>query len=252
MKPYFQDEWATIYHGDALIVCDALDEGAADCVVTDPPYSSGTRREGAKGVRKSMTREGDAEKWFKNDSMTTNGFLWLMRSCALEWNRILPDGAHILSFIDWRMMPALGGSLESADLRHASMLVWDKVNFGMGSCFRNQHELILHFTKGVGREPQRRDMPNVLRFPMIRDGVHETEKPIGLLEALVTTVAARGAVVLDPFAGSGTTLVAAKMNGRRAIGVDAEERYCEIAAERVARARPSIPDIEQPALFLEA
>lgn len=235
MTPYYQDDYATIYHGDSLMVLDDLEEGAAQCVVVDPPYSSGTRREGAKGVRKSMNRTQDDGKWFANDSMTTNGFLWLMRSCAYEWNRILPDGSHILSFIDWRMMPALSGALESADLRSANLVVWDKMMMGMGSCFRNQHELILHFTKGVGSDPQRRDMPNVIRVPAIRGGVHDTEKPRPLLTALISTVAAEGETVLDCFMGSGTTLIAAKELRRKAIGIEIEERYCEIAANRLAQ-----------------
>lgn len=233
MKPYYEHGGITIYHGDALKVLDSLEEGCAQHVIVDPPYSSGTRREGAKGIRKSMNRSQEDEKWFANDSMTTNGFLWLMRSCAYEWNRILPTGAHILSFIDWRMMPALGGAIESADLRHANLLMWDKVMFGMGSCFRNQHELILHFTKGVGCAPQRRDMPNVLRFSAVRGGEHDTEKPVDLLKALVSTVAAKGDTILDCYMGSGTTLRAAKDLGRRAIGIEIEERYCEIAARRL-------------------
>lgn len=233
VKPYYQDASVTIYHGDALAIMDDLPEGSADHVIVDPPYSSGTRREGAKGLRKSMTRTQDDEKWFANDSMTTNGFLWLMRSCAYEWNRILPKGAHILSFIDWRMMPALGGAIESADLRSANLCVWDKMMFGMGACFRNQHELILHFTKGVGREPSRRDMPNVLRFPAIRGGDHDTEKPVELLSALTSTVTLPGETILDCFMGSGTALRAAKDLGRKAIGIELEERYREIAAERM-------------------
>jgi site-specific DNA-methyltransferase (adenine-specific) len=233
MKPYYEESGVTLYCGDALEIADGLDPAIASLILTDPPYSSGTRREGAKGVRKSMNRETSDAAWFGTDCLTTNGFLWLMRACAREWRRLLIPGGHILSFIDWRMMPALAGSIESSDMRHAGLLVWDKANFGMGSCFRNQHELILHFTKGVGREPARRDTPNVLRYPAIRDGFHDTEKPVELLERLMLVTTQPGELTIDFFAGSGSTLVAAKRCGRRAIGIEIEERNCEIAANRL-------------------
>lgn len=235
MKPYYEDASSgiAIYHGDCLEISDALGDGTFALVLTDPPYSSGTRREGAKGVRKSMNRETSDAEWFGTDCLTTNGFLWLMRACAREWRRLLVPGGHVLSFIDWRMMPALAGSIESSDMRHAGLLVWDKMLLGMGSCFRNQHELIVHFTKGVGREAARRDTPNVLRYSAIRNGVHETQKPEELLERLILTTTSQGESVLDFFAGSGSTLVAAKSCGRRAVGIEVDERNCEIAANRV-------------------
>ena len=235
MKPYYDRDGITIYHGDCLEVSDSLPSGIASAVVTDPPYSSGTRREGAKGVRKSMTRETENADWFGTDCLTTNGFLWLMRACSREWKRLVRPGSHILSFIDWRMHPALAGAMETADLRHAGVLVWDKAMIGMGACFRNQHEFILHFTHGVGRTPGRRDCPNVLRYPAVRNGLHDTQKPVELLSRLIEVVTAPGELVLDFFAGSGSTLVAAKETGRRAIGIEVDERYCEIAANRLAQ-----------------
>jgi site-specific DNA-methyltransferase (adenine-specific) len=235
MKPYYQDSAVTIYHGDTLEVMVELPENCAQAVITDPPYSSGTRREGAKGLRKSMNRETKDEAWFGTDSLTTTGFLWLMRSCALQWRRVLPGGAHILSFIDWRMMPHLQAAVESADVRIANLLVWDKTFFGMGACFRNQHELILHWTKGVGSAPMRRDTANVLSVPAVRNGEHETEKPLELLTRLVSVVVPESATVLDCFCGSGVTLAAAKLQGRKAIGVDNEERNCEMAARKCSQ-----------------
>lgn len=219
----------TILQGDAVERMRELAEASVDVVLTDPPFSSGTRREGAKGVRKSMTREtGDAE-WFGSDSLTALGFAHLMRIAALEWHRVLVPGGHALVFIDWRMSAHLSAAIESADLRAAGELVWDKDSFGMGSCFRNQHERILHFTKGVGREPMRRDVGNVLRCPAVRAGKHPTEKPVPLLRRLLSVVGARDGVVLDSFAGSGSTGVAAIQEGMSAILVEREPQYVVIA-----------------------
>jgi site-specific DNA-methyltransferase (adenine-specific) len=84
-------------------------------------------------------------------------------------------------------------------------------------------------------EPLRRDVVNVLRFPKVRDGDHPTEKPDALLQTLLSVVSPVGGTVLDPFAGSSSTLTAAKATGRKAIGIEADERYCEIAAKRLAQ-----------------
>ena len=222
-----------LLHGDCLAEMRRLPAESFDSVVTDPPYSSGTRREGAKGVRKSMNRGRKAGDWFDSDSLTTTGFVWLMRECAMEWKRLLKPGGHLLVFIDWRMMAALSGAIESADLRNAGLLVWDKTYFGMGACFRNQHELILHFTKGVGAQPQRRDIGNVLQCKPIRGGEHPTEKPADLLERLVSVVTPEGGRVLDCFMGSGSTGVAAKRSGRAFTGIECGRPYFELARARL-------------------
>jgi len=224
---------AELLHGDCLELMASLPACSVDVVLTDPPFSSGTRREAAKGVRKSMTRGVSDNEWFGSDSLTTNGFLFLMRSCALQWNRVLAPGGHVLCFIDWRMEATLADAIESADLRRSGLIVWDKTYFGMGSCFRNQHELILHFTKGIGREPLRRDVGNVIRAKPVRNGDHPTEKPDDLLGTLIEVTCPVGGTVLDPFFGSGSTGVAATTRGRRFIGVERQAEYLSVAKQRL-------------------
>ena len=219
MKPYYEDDAVTLYHGDCLDVLASLDDKTVDTVLTDPPYSSGGRRENARSLRVSMTRGVDDDDWIRGDAMGTQTFMWFMRTCGLEWRRILRPGGHVLSFIDWRMAYNLLTALESADLRQHPIVVWDKATLGMGAFFRNQHEFIVH----------------MIRVPKVRDGEHPTEKPDELLRILLSVVSPAGGVVLDPFAGSGSTLFAAKGSGRRAIGVEADERYAEIAARRLSQ-----------------
>lgn len=238
-SPYYADAHATLYHGDAVDVQCALPDASVAVVLTDPPFSSGTRREAAKGIRKSMTRGTDAAEWFGSDSLTTNGLAYLLRECARQWLRVLVPGGHALVFIDWRMAPTAAAAIESADLRHAGVLVWDKTYFGMGACFRNQHEMVLHFTKGVGRAPQRRDVGNVLRCAPIRNGTHPTEKPVALLGELLSVVAPPGGVVLDCFAGTGATGVASVLAGRRFVGVERETPYLDVAARRLGSTSPA-------------
>jgi len=222
---------------DCLEGMRQIEDKSIDLVITDPPYSSGTRKEGNKGLRKSMNRGTDDKDWIAGDCLTTNGFVWLMRECAIEWKRILKVGGSILCFIDWRMYPALSGAIESADLRHQGLIVWDKTFFGMGTHFRNQHELILHFTHTIAIEAQRHDVGNVIQYPPIRNGMHPTEKPVELIGTLLSVVCPKGGVILDPFIGSGTTAEACIRSGRQFIGFEKEKTYFDAAQIRIKKAQ---------------
>lgn len=225
----------TVTCGDAVESMRSIADDSVDVVLTDPPYSSGTRREASKGLRKSMTRETADEEWFATDSLTVR-FAHLLRVSALEWRRVLRPGGHVLCFIDWRMAPHLAAAIESADLRQVGEIVWDKDSFGMGRYFRNQNERVLHFTKGMGSEPLRRDVGNVLRCPPVRGGEHPTEKPVALLRRLLSVVAPRGAVVLDPYAGSGATGVAAVAEGMRPLLIEREPRWARVCEQNLEAA----------------
>lgn len=233
MTVYYDDGRITVHLGDCLEVMAGMDDGSIGTVLTDPPYSSGGRRENARSLRKSMVRETNDDDWIRGDGMSTAGFTWLLRSCGVQWRRLLVTGGHALTFIDWRMAGTLAAALESADLRQHPMLIWDKAKIGMGAIFRNQHEFIVHTTAGNPIAPQRRDVGNVLRFPSIRTDNHPTEKPEQLLRTLLSVVAPADGIVLDPFAGSGSTLTAARSLGLKAIGIESDERYCETIARRL-------------------
>ena len=234
--PYYSDDRVTLYGGDALAVLAALPSGSVDAVITDPPYSSGGRRENARALRKSMIRSMEDAEWIPGDSMSTAGFIWTMRTFGMEARRVLKPGGHLLAFIDWRMYPNLALALESADLRQHPTLVWDKTQFGMGSIFRNQHEWICHFSAGAPAAPARRDVGNVIPCPPVRGGEHPTQKPLPLMETLVSVVTEPDAVILDPFMGSGATGVAAILRRRRFIGVEMSETYQQVAQRRILTA----------------
>jgi DNA modification methylase len=234
MTPYYADDLVTLYHGDVLDVLDNLG-GPVDAVVTDPPYASGTRHEASKSSSGAMLRAGRFhDRPLDLDQMTTTGFVWLLRAVGQWARRELVDGGSFLSFIDWRQWPNLVGALETANLRVQGMIVWDKGHFGLGNGFRSQHELICHASKGVPTT-HHKGTGNVLSAPRQEPVDHPSPKPLGLMERLLAVVTPPGGEVVDPFAGSGTTLVAAKTMGRRAIGVELDERYCEVAAARLSQ-----------------
>jgi site-specific DNA-methyltransferase (adenine-specific) len=234
VNPYYDHAGITIYHGDVLDVLTDLDV-AVDAVVTDPPYASGTRHEASKSSSGAMLRAGRfSDRPIELDQMTTTGFVWLLRAVAQGVRPLLPDGGSFLSFIDWRQWPNLVGALETCNYRVQGMLVWDKGHFGLGNGFRSQHELICHASKGVPTIDDK-GCGNVFRFPRQEPVDHPSPKPEGLMLRLIEVVTPRGGLVLDPFMGSGTTLRAAKNCGRRVIGIELEERYCEVAARRLGQ-----------------
>lgn len=235
-----------LINADCLEVLPTLPGGTINAVITDPPYSSGTRREGSKGVRKSMNRTTGDDDWFGSDCMTTQGFVWTMRAVASQSKRLLIPGGHMLAFIDWRMSDSLASAIESTDMRRLGLIVWDKMCFGMGTYFRNQHELILHFSHGRTRSVFRHDVGNVLQVSRMIDGAeHDTQKPVELMEPLITTVTDGGESVLDPFSGSATTGVACVRLGRQFIGIELEPRYYEIAIKRIKAEIERFPLFEQ-------
>ena len=210
--PYYQDEFVTLYHGDCLEITDWL---AADVLVTDPPYGMAYDSGWVKGRTRPIASD---------DSTAT-------RDAALAlW------GEHPwLAFGTWRQ-PRPSGT------RH--VLVWDKtdgVGPGMGdlsAAFGTSHEEV--YLGGPWRKQSAR-RGSVIRTAcamgnpsgLVARMGHPTPKPTDLMETLIA--AAPPGTIADPFAGSGSTLVAAKALGRKAIGVELEERYAEIAARRLSQ-----------------
>ena len=226
MKPYYQDDAVTIYHGDAREVLPSIDLDF-DIVVTDPPYSSGGYQEAGKASGSIGTR---SDEVIALDNLSTRGYQRLMR----EVLRGCRQAEELYLFTDWRMWVYTFDAIEDAGWRVRSMLVWDKGTPGMGMGWRNQHELIAFGKRsGFERVGGRPAVGNVLRTSRTGNKWHPTEKPVELVARLLGNSA--GEAVLDPFMGSGTTLVAAKAAGKRAIGIEMEERWCDAAASRCSQ-----------------
>jgi len=235
-----------IHHGDCLEVLRGIAAGSVDAIVTDPPYCSGGFSEAQKksathqGLRSETIADGKA-RWFTSDAMTTNGFLYLMRAISNEAMRLLKDGGSMVCFCDWRMYPMLSGALESSGLRLQNMIVWDKGGAGLGRGFRPQHELMIHLTKGVGVYHSMRGV-NVYGAKRVHSTrrEHPTQKPVELMAELIDVVCPLGGVVLDPFAGSGSTGVAAVASSRRFIGIERDAEFCGTAARRIGFAADAL------------
>lgn len=206
MTPYYSDDNCTIYHGD----CRELDVwGTADVMVTDPPYGVAYISNSGRVPTEAIAGDGDTS----------------LRDWVLEaW------GARpALVFGKWTVE-------RPPQTRH--LLIWDKGDSpGMGDLampWGNSHEEV--YVLGDGFAGKRRS--NVIRFATLgsqdaeRMG-HPTPKPVPLLRELLAYCPP--GVIIDPFMGSGTTLRAAKDSGRKAIGIEVDERYCESAVKRLAQ-----------------
>lgn len=237
----YQDDWVTLYHGDyAQALLGHVDPDYA-AVITDPPY-------------------GDTSL----DWDERNGdWIDLMRSNQL-W-----------CFGSMRYFLASHPAFEQAGWKYAQEVVWEKHNgSGLAADrFRRVHEFAVHFYRGrwgglhietqttpdaTARTVRRKSRPThtghigngsytshdggprlMRSVQRVRSehgrAVHPTQKPLGILEPLIQYSVAPGCVVLDPFAGSGSTLLAARRCGRRAIGVEIDPDYCEAAVQRLSQ-----------------
>jgi DNA modification methylase len=237
----------TLYLGDCLEVMEGL--GPVDGILTDPPYCSGSVSEASRTAAKGqgLRSENIAKMgWFVGDNMGTAGLASLLRSMAFRGLQILNPEGSMLVFCDWRMVPNLAPTIESAGLRFQNMVVWDKGMMGLGMGFRAQHEIILHYTAGA---PKYHDLgtSNVIRTSRVsaNDREHQTQKPVELMEQLLRVVTPEGGIALDPFMGSGTTGVACVNLGRSFIGIEREVAHFETACRRIEEA------YRQPRLFGE-
>lgn len=224
MDPYYSDDFVTLYHGDCREITEWL---TADVLVTDPPY--GVAYESNQNRDRRNVKRG---RPIMGDSDTS------IRDKAIEmWG----DARPALVFGRWDVVrPA----------RTRRRLVWDKGNIpGMGDLTlpwgSSDEEVYVLGTwppapsgglRRDGGKPRR--LPSVVRLPAYNSMAadrpdHPTPKPPALMEILLRSCPP--GVVADPFTGSGPTLIAAKLLARKAIGVEFEERYCEIAARRLAQ-----------------
>jgi site-specific DNA-methyltransferase (adenine-specific) len=239
VKPYFEENGITIYHGDCRQLM--LTIGPVDAVVTDPPYGD-----------TSLDWDRICDGWMGAASLLTNN-VWFFGSLRL-----------------------LAAMLIAGDLEHwtlAQEIVWEKHN-GSGmhaDRFKRIHEFAFQFYYGswegiykdpvkekavsakritrtkkpahygqIGQAAYSREvggdvfMRSVIYVPSMHGKAeHPTQKPVGIIDPLIRYSVPEGGLVADLFCGSGSTLVAARMANRRAVGVEIQERYCEIAAKRL-------------------
>ena len=228
---------------DCLEGLREIPDGSVDLVLTDPPYSSGgafaSDRRSRTGVKYGDTAYQGAATLpdVSGDNMDQLGFMEFTRQVFARCReKTKPEGV-VAAFIDWRNLPALCQSLQAAGWVWRGIAVWNKPNGRpQKGRFRNEFEFIVWGSNGA--MPVERGvgcLPGYYRYANVasKDRTHQTEKPLQLIEDLLEIVP-KGATVLDPFMGSGTTAVACLRTGRNYIGFELDERYHATALGRVA------------------
>lgn len=219
MSLYYQDDYVTLYHGDCL-----KDHGewlAADALVIDPPYGRAWKQGALKGHKESAARKGIA-----NDHSTE------VRDAALEaWGK----DRHAIAFGDLMLPPPMGTKLTAVYHKAAGM---DGMRGAIGGVRRDAEAIYLigPWKSGLGGRSSvfaTHTMVSGSHGLVARHGGHPHTKADDVMQALIGMCPP--GTIADPFAGSGSTLVAAKALGRKAIGVELEEKYAEIIAKRCSQ-----------------
>lgn len=255
MNPYYQDESVTLYHGDALATLAGMPSGSVDATICDPPYSSGgmvrsdrSGSTGAKYTRGKVHTRSD----FTGDNRDQRAYAYWSALWMGEALRVTSPGGVILAFTDWRQLPATTDAIQAGGWVWRGIVPWYKPSARpMAGRFSAHCEYVVWGSNGampVAFDGSLPTLPGFYQASPPRKREHQTQKPLEVMRELVQ-ICPDGGTILDPFMGSGTTGVAAMLEGRKFIGAEMVEDYQQIAERRIREAQgKSVARGEQGAL----
>ena len=227
---------ATLYHGDCLEIMPTLEP--VDAVVTDPPYL--LTHGGCHGSLGGKLAE---------DNYDNKGCIV---ECSIDWPDFMPlifdslkDNAHAYVMANNRHVQNMLNSAADAGFRFHNLLVWNKGTATPNRWYMKNLEFTGFFYKGRAFFINDCGSTQLHKIPNVLGALHPTEKPPELMSVYIGNSTNRGATILDPFMGSGTTGVACAKLGREFIGIELDGNYFNIACERIQKA------YDQPDLFVE-
>jgi DNA modification methylase len=225
---YFKTDLGILYCADCLQILSCMPHEVFDLVVTDPPYGVGVRE--GNGIRYT-------DEFYDVDAVSKLLF------------KVLKHNSRCFIFSAQKTLFKVVESFESAGFKLHQIIVWYKPNLVNTNKkvfdFRSTHEFILNFHKGSPPKLNRvkgLSHIDVLTYPQPQSNFkfdkrfHVNQKPLKLIQHLLLAASSKGQLVLDCFAGSGTTLVAAQRLGVRWVGIEINSEYCEIAKKRILAA----------------
>ena len=218
LTPYYEDDYAVLYNMD----CEqGVEHVKFDVLLTDPPYFL--------PINSYVGRRGEGyEKTMLGDMSVLRGYFKMM---FRKFYAAMPDTGSIYAFCDAKSYPIFFEAM-FPHCKHVRLCIWDKMVSYNGYTWRHQHELIAWGElENSPRVPTGDGDILKCRGVLQKDKLHPAEKPTKLLEAILKK---HQGVVCDPYAGSGSTLVAAKACGMKSIGFEMEEKHCETAARRLS------------------
>lgn len=202
-----------IIHGDATQTLAGMPSQSIDLIITDPPY-----------LVRYRDRDG---RTIANDD---NGDAVL--PAFAEMFRTLKDNSYCIVFCGWSAIAQFSQVWSNAGFKTVGHIVWCKSYASSCGHTEARHESAWLLAKGFPKKPTK-PISDVLTWEYSGNKAHPTEKSVSILTPLVRTYSKAGDIVLDPFAGSGSTSVAAALEGRNYIGIELEQRYCDHATKRL-------------------
>jgi len=210
-----------LMQGDCLERMKEIERGSVDMILTDPPYGM------------DLTPQRKDGKFHKKKIINDDNLSWT-NQFFVDCHRVTSKNSVSMFFCNHHCVSEFISSAKSAGYEIKNLIVWDKCHFGMGGNWRPVHELILICTKGRF-VTKSNNLRTIIKHKKVHHtkAVHPTEKPIGILEHLISEPDYEPKTILDPFMGSGSTGVAAKNLNRKFIGIELDENYFNIAKERI-------------------
>ena len=227
MEPFFTtpDKRIVLYQGDSSELLSGLEPESFSAIITDPPYGISWKSNWVPPEKQHEVLKGDKE------------LVW-MGDFVIECERLLqPDGSLYL-MTRWDKLGFVSGLVRNlTKLNVRSCIVWDRIIHGLGDLksFAPVYDLILYATKGKPKLRSEYRYTNLwsINRELDRESKHPTSKPVSLFERMLVCSTDPGDKILDPFVGSGASLVAANKLNRHGVGIEIDAEYCKLTANRL-------------------
>lgn len=237
--------------GDALELIRTLPDGSVDAIITDPPYGLEEFSKGRGHARASLGRANHVDDGWDDMESTES----VVDQYMSEATRVLKKKGNLFQFCSFESIGRLVNTAPS-QLYYKTCGVWHKTNpipINMKIRYVNSVEAWIHWVNGAKTgtfNSNGKPVHNFIETGLTpagekNHGKHSTQKPLSVMRWAVEVLTDPGDLILDPFAGSGSTLLAAKECGRRSIGVELDENYCQIIAGRTGGVVRSINEEEE-------
>jgi len=229
MKPYYENELTTIYNGDCLEVLYDIEPYSLDAIITDPPYLIDYKTNYRKYDDKFSTV-------IKNDNKEEH--LPIIKEFIRLANFAIKEDGVLCMFCSFDNVDIFKQEAEHNGFNVKNIVIWDKGNWTAGDLkaqFGKQYEMIIIAHRGRCQFKNDYRFSDIWRIPRLNSDkqLHQNQKPEPLMQRLIEVFTNKGDLILDAFSGSFTTCVASEQLGRRSIGIELEQKYCDIGIKRL-------------------
>ena len=221
-----------LINGNAIDFMKTLEDESVDLIVTDPPYKVTARGNAGNSGGMMQSKLSMQGRIFKHNDIKPMEYI-------PEFYRLLKDGSHCYIMTNHVNLQEILNTATECGFHFIKSLIWNKGNKIMGQYYMSQFEYILFFRKGKGKKINKCGTADILNIPnkktKDKDGknIHDTEKPVELMKILIENSSQENELVLDPFVGVGATAIACKDLNREYIGIELDEKYYNIACNRI-------------------